>query len=80
MLEFQVIMKVKKLNHWILVLSIAAFIGSILISATKEEEFRDTQGKVLLDRSGSAPPIKLQPFALPKATDGEIFYLIQKKW
>ena len=72
MLELQVIMNVKTLKQWILVLSIAAFTGSILISATKEEEFRDTQGKVLLDRSGSAPPIELQPFALPKTTDGEI--------
>ena len=68
-------MKLKTLKQWLLVLSIATFTGSILISATKEQEFRDTQGKILVDRAGSAPTIELQPFALLKATDGEIFNL-----
>jgi hypothetical protein len=68
MLKLQVIMKLKPLKQWLLVLSIAAFTGSILISATKDLEFRDTQGKILLDRSGAAPPIELHAFSLPEAT------------
>ena len=72
-------MKLKTFKHWVLVLFIAAFTGSTLISATKEQEFRDTQGKILLDRSGASPPIKLHAFALPKTSEnGEIFILLSK--